>query len=101
MWEQWQADGAPVSASINPSTDHPHDRGGPDRSERINELERTIEDLEQELERQRRNHQSIIEQYESIIAEKNRKLTEDESPTDEDSRWLDISTIRAIVTSQR
>lgn len=75
IWDQWQAVSGPVRAfTTQPETDE-HGATAQNVAEQIEELQRTIEQLEQELETQERQNQALIDQYESILQEKNGTLS--------------------------
>lgn len=75
VWDQWRAINGPVRASITRPEADEHGATAQNVTEQIEELQLTIEQLEQELETKERQNQALIDQYESIIREKNRTLS--------------------------
>lgn len=97
-WNRWQEEVRSASGSRGEETR----RSGPTRptDRRGDERDRRIRELETELERSERRRQYVIEHYEGLLNEKNRKLTELRSKNPNDDGWILAAAIRYLTTNR-
>lgn len=97
-WNRWREEVRSESESQGEETRRPGptrttDRRGDDRDRRLRELET-------ELERCERRSQYVIEHYEGLLHEKNRKLTEQRSDHSNDDGWILAAAIRYLTANR-
>lgn len=98
-WNRWQEEvrsGSGSSGEVTRRSDSTRstDQRGADRGRRIRELET-------ELERSEHRRQYVIDHYERLLREKNRKLTERRSENSNDDGWIIAAAIRCLTANRR
>lgn len=96
-WNRWQEEVRSASGSSGEETG----RSGPTRTDRRgDDRDRRIRELETELERNERRRQRVIDHYEGLLHEKNRKLAEQRSERSTDDEWILAAAIRCLTANR-
>ncbi|MFW5903143.1 MAG: hypothetical protein ACOCS7_00235 [Halolamina sp.] len=83
-WNHWQAAVQSAQGSTDGADSRRPERWGRDAGD-VAELRRRVHALERELERRDRRLQDVIDHYERLLEEKNRKIAAQRSGSDEAS----------------